>query len=167
MHPNEELITKFYTAFKNSDAGGMNACYAPDVEFEDPVFPGLRGKRAMAMWAMLAERKADPNDRWFENVTADDHRGSAHWEAKYKFPLNGRPVHNKIDAQFEFKDGRITRHTDTFDFWKWSHMALGPVGLLLGWNPWFQSMLQKKLGQRLNEFIAAHPEYLEPPARPV
>lgn len=162
MHPNEQLIEKFYTSFKSSDPQGMNDCYAPDVEFSDPVFPGLKGKRAMAMWAMLGERKADPNDRWFENVEADDTRGSAHWEAKYKFPLNGRPVHNKIDATFEFADGKITKHTDTFDFWKWSRMALGPVGALLGWSSLFQGMMQKKLQQRLDEFIAAHPEYASP-----
>ncbi len=162
MHPNEQLIEKFYTSFKSSDPQGMNDCYAPDVEFSDPVFPGLKGKQAMAMWAMLGERKADPNDRWFENVAADDTRGSAHWEAKYKFPLNGRPVHNKIDATFEFADGKITKHTDTFDFWKWSRMALGPVGALLGWSSLFQGMMQKKLRQRLDEFIAAHPEYAPP-----
>jgi ketosteroid isomerase-like protein len=159
MHSNEELIAKFYTAFKNSDPAAMIDCYAPDVEFSDPVFPHLKGKRAMAMWAMLGERKADPNDRWFENVKADDEHGSAHWEARYAFPLNGRPVHNRIDAAFEFENGKIKKHTDTFDFWKWSRMALGAVGLLMGWNPLFQSALQKKLGKRLDEFIAAHPEY--------
>lgn len=159
MHPNEELIEKFYTGFKNSDAAAMNACYAPDVEFSDPVFPGLKGKRAMAMWAMLNERKADPNDRWFENVKADDKSGSAHWEAKYKFPLNGRPVHNKIDAAFEFKDGKISKHTDTFAFWSWTRQALGLMGVLMGWNPLFQSAMQKKLSKRLDDFIAEHPEY--------
>ena len=102
MHPNEKLIEMFYTAFKNSDPKTMAECYHPDVEFSDPVFPYLKGKRAMAMWALLGQRKADPNDRWFENIRADDKTGSAHWEAKYKFPANGRPVHNKIDAKFEF-----------------------------------------------------------------
>lgn len=159
MHPNERLIEKFYTSFKGSDPQGMVDCYAPEIEFSDPVFPRLQGKRAMAMWAMLNERKADPKDRWFENVKADDTRGSAHWEAKYAFPLNGRPVHNKIDAQFEFKDGKIIKHTDTFDFWKWSRMALGLPGTLLGWTSFFQSAMQKKIAQRLDAFIAAHPEY--------
>lgn len=159
MHPNEKLIETFYTGFKNSDAAAMNGCYAPEVKFSDPVFPHLEGKRAMAMWAMLTERKADPESRWFEQVKADDARGSAHWEAKYAFPLNGRPVHNKIDAVFEFKDGKIVKHTDTFDFWAWSKMAFGLTGTLFGWSSLFQSALQKKLGQRLDAFIAAHPEY--------
>ena len=157
MHPNEKLIEAFYTAFKNSDPAGMAACYHPDIEFSDPVFPALRGNRARAMWAMLGERKADPNDRTFDSIKADDTRGSAHWEAKYKFPDTGRPVHNRIDAVFEFEDGKIRRHTDTFDFWGWSRMALGPVGLLLGWGP-LKGPVRKKVAATLDQFIAEHPE---------
>jgi ketosteroid isomerase-like protein len=158
MHPNEKLIEAFYTAFKNSDPAGMAACYHPDIEFSDPVFPALRGNRARAMWAMLGERKADPNDRTFDSIKADDTRGSAHWEAKYKFPDTGRPVHNRIDAVFEFEDGKIRRHTDTFDFWGWSRMALGPVGLLLGWGP-LKGPVRKKVAARLDAFIDKHAEF--------
>ena len=157
MHPNEKLIETFYTAFKNSDGPGMAACYHPDVEFSDPVFPGLTGRRARGMWAFLCRNKANPDDRWFENVRADDTRGSAHWEAKYKFPSNGRPVHNRIDATFEFEGGKIRRHTDVFDFWGWSRQALGAPGLLLGWGP-LKAPLRKKLAQALDEFLAEHPE---------
>ena len=159
MHPNHQLIEKFYTGFKNSDVASMLACYHPDVEFSDPVFPSLRGKRAKAMWAFLGQRRADPNDRTFNTVSADAKSGSAHWEAKYVFPATGRKVHNRIDARFEFQDGLIRRHVDTFDFWKWSGMALGPVGSLLGWTPFLQSKVRKQVGAKLDEFIAAHPEF--------
>jgi uncharacterized protein len=46
MHPNEKLIEAFYTGFRNSDPVAMAACYEPDVEFSDPIFPNLRGSRA-------------------------------------------------------------------------------------------------------------------------
>jgi ketosteroid isomerase-like protein len=157
MHPNEKVIEAFYTAFKHSDAPAMVACYHDDVEFSDPVFPALKGRRARAMWAMLGQRKADPNDRTFSDVKANDERGSAHWEARYNFPSTGRPVHNRIDAEFEFKDGKILRHTDRFDFWTWSRMAFGLPGLLLGWGP-LRGPVRKKLAVMLDEFIAAHPE---------
>jgi ketosteroid isomerase-like protein len=157
MHANEKLIETFYTAFQNSDPAAMAACYHPEVEFSDPVFPYLKGKRACAMWAFLGQRKADPKDRWFNSIRADDTRGSAHWEAKYKFPATGRPVHNRIDAEFEFQDGKIRRHTDRFDFWAWSRMAFGPAGLLLGWGP-LKGPVRKKIGKTLDEFIEAHPE---------
>ena len=159
MHDHAKLIEKFYTGFKNSDVASMLACYHPDVTFSDPVFPELRGKRAKAMWAFLGQRRADPNDRTFDNVTADANIGSAHWEAKYVFPQTGRKVHNRIDARFEFKDGLIHRHVDTFDFWKWSAMALGPAGLLLGWTPFLKSKVRKQVGAKLDEFIAAHAEF--------
>ena len=109
------------------------------------------------MWMMLCQRKADPSTRTFENIKADDKTGSAHWEARYNFPLNGRPVHNVIDAAFEFEGGLIRRHTDTFDFWRWSRMAFGAPGVLLGWGP-LKGPVRKKLAARLDEFIAAHPE---------
>jgi ketosteroid isomerase-like protein len=159
MHPHAQLIETFYTSFKNSDPAGMIACYHPDIEFSDPVFPGLRGNRAKAMWAMLGQNKADPNNRWFERVEADDRTGRAHWEAKYNFPLNGRPVHNKIDAAFEFQDGKIRKHTDTFDFYVWSKQAFGAPAVLLGWTPFFQKKVQTSLSQRLDQFIEGHPEF--------
>ena len=158
MNPNEKLIETFYTAFKNSDPAGMAACYHDDVQFSDPVFPDLKGNRARAMWALLGQRKADPNDRWFSGIEADDHHGRAHWEARYRFPTNGRSVHNKIDAEFEFNDGRIIRHTDRFNFWKWSRMALGTPGLLLGWTPLLKNAVRKQLAKTLDQFIAEHPE---------
>ncbi len=159
MQASEDLIRRFYSAFKNSDSGAMIACYHPEVEFTDPVFPGLKGKRAMAMWAFLCQRKADPASRWFENVRTSGEQGFAHWEAKYAFPLNGRPVHNKIEATFSFRDGKVVRHVDHFDFWRWSRMAFGPVGWALGWTPFFRKAVQKKLGARLDEFIAQNPTY--------
>jgi len=158
MHPNEKLIETFYKAFQSSDAAGMAACYHPDVEFSDPVFPSLKGKRACAMWALLNQRKADPNDRTYGSIQADDKRGKAHWEAKYKFPANGRPVHNKIDAEFEFEDAKIRRHTDRFDFWGWSRQAIGPAGILLGWGP-LKGPVRKTVAKTLEEFIEKHPEY--------
>src|SRR5258706_15585665 len=107
MHPNEQLITDFYTAFNNHDAAGMIACYASDIVFTDPVFMELHGKEAKAMWQMLAGRSKDLT-LVFNNVHADDKTGTAHWEATYTFSSTGRKVLNVIDAVFEFKDGKIS-----------------------------------------------------------
>lgn len=143
MHSNARLIETFYTSFQQRDAEGMVACYHPEVRFSDPVFHELEGPRACAMWRMLCARAKDL-DITFSDVTADDTRGSAHWEARYTFTATGRFVHNVIDARFEFADGRIKRHHDTFDLWRWSGMALGPIGRVLGWLPPLQSSIKKK-----------------------
>jgi ketosteroid isomerase-like protein len=152
MNRNEKLITQFYTAFQNSDYKAMADCYHPDITFSDPVFPLLKGKEVTSMWAMLCQRKADPASRTFYKVHADENTGSAHWEAKYNFPLNGRFVHNVIEAAFTFKDGKIIRHIDSFDFYRWSRMAFGWKGLLLGWTPFFKNKVRVSVRGRLDQF---------------
>jgi hypothetical protein len=87
------------------------------------------------------------------DVYADDEKGSAHWEARYSFSKSGRRVHNVIEASFVFKDGKIIRHTDRFDLWKWSSMALGPLGTFLGWTPFVQSAIRKEARQGLEKFM--------------
>ncbi len=53
------MIERFYDAFGRRDGAAMEACYAPDVHFSDPVFVDLRGAEAGAMWRMLT----GPRDR--------------------------------------------------------------------------------------------------------
>ncbi|HEX8826368.1 MAG TPA: nuclear transport factor 2 family protein [Archangium sp.] len=152
MHPNAQLLTDFYSAFQRRDAQAMAACYHPDAEFSDPVFPGLRHARVTSMWTMLCERGKDL-ELSFRDVQADDRTGSAHWEARYTFSGTGRKVLNRIDATFEFKDGKILRHTDRFDFWAWSRQALGPAGMVLGWSPFLRNKVRAQAGGTLDKFM--------------
>jgi len=149
---NGALIERFYGAFNDGDGEAMAACYAPGVEFSDPVFPDLRGARAGAMWRMLTEAPGDLRIELLEH-DADDERGSAHWKAHYTFTQTGRPVVNDIQASFRFADGLIAEHRDEFSFHRWSRQALGPVGLLLGWTPILRSAVRRKAGGRLEEFL--------------
>ena len=80
--------------------------------------------------------------------------GSVSWEVRYDFTTTGRPVHNKVTAWFEFKDGKIIKHTDSFPFWRWSRMALGGPGLALGWTPLIKKKVQKMAGDNLNKFLS-------------
>jgi ketosteroid isomerase-like protein len=151
MHRNAELIRDFYTCFANRDARGMAACYHPSVKFSDEVFVELEGAKANAMWRMLCERGKDLKVE-FSDIRADDSKGSAHWEAWYTFSATGRPVHNKIDAQFEFRNKKIFRHRDTFDFYAWASQALGLKGRLLGWS----SFLKKRVRANAAKSLAAY-----------
>lgn len=152
MQPNEELITKFYNSFQKRDATGMIASYDPEVQFSDPVFTDLKGDRAKAMWQMLCSRSTDLHIV-FNNVQANDDVGRAHWAATYTY--SGRKVRNVIDAAFQFKNGKIVRHQDSFDLWKWAGMALGPIGVVLGWTPFIQSKIRRSAQERLEKFIQA------------
>ncbi|MCK5702831.1 MAG: nuclear transport factor 2 family protein, partial [Cyclobacteriaceae bacterium] len=75
-----------------------------------------------------------------------------HWEAYYSFSKTGRKVHNIINAEFEFKDGKIIKHIDNFDLYKWSKQALGIQGLILGWTGFFKKKLHKQTNKMLYYF---------------
>jgi len=153
---NRALIQKFYESFQRKDAAGMVACYADDVRFTDPVFETLDGKKAGAMWTMLVGGGGDLRLE-FKDVKADDTSGSAHWDAYYTFSGTGRFVHNSIDAAFEFRDGKITRHVDTFDLHKWAGQALGLKGKLFGGFGFVQSKIRSMAAGRLAAYLAKNP----------
>ena len=153
MHPNAALIQQFYQAFQQLDAERMASCYHPEVHFSDPVFSDLRGAEAADMWRMLASR-AQAFSLSFSDVRADDQQGQANWVANYTFSQTGCTVVNKIHARFEFRDGKIIRHIDTFDLWRWAHQALGLKGLLLGWTPLVRNTIRRQAAKGLAQFRA-------------
>lgn len=155
---NAVVVEKFYTAFQNKDWEGMLQCYHDDIHFSDPVFPDLKGKRAKAMWHMLVSSSKDLTVT-FSDIHTTSEKGSGHWEAIYPFSKTGRTVHNKINAQFIFKDGLILRHKDHFSLWKWSQMALGLSGLLLGWTPFMKKKIQLMAETNLGSFISKNSAY--------
>ena len=155
-HPNAELLTRFYEGFAKLDAAPMRAVYAPDAHFSDPAFPDLRGADIGAMWTMLSQTAKDFRLE-FRDVTADDRFGTVHWEAWYRFG-GKRPVHNVIDAKFTFENGLVTRHIDTFDFWRWSRQALGVPGLLLGWSPFLKKAVNTRAAAGLAQWKAKQPK---------
>lgn len=153
MHPNVELIETFYSAFARGDAETMAACYTTDAHFSDPVFPKLHGLEVGDMWRMLTSRAQDFSLK-FDDVSADDVRGEAHWIATYVFSQTGRVVINDIRAEFIFKNGKIAQHKDRFDLWRWARQALGIKGLLLGWAPFVQSAIRLQAAKGLSVFLA-------------
>jgi len=152
MHPNEQLIERFYQSFQKQDAAGMLECYHPDIHFSDPVFTHLQGIQAGGMWRMLCANAKDFSLQ-YSDIQADDDSGKAHWEARYTFSQTKRPVHNRIDARFHFQDGKIIHHQDHFNFWRWSRMALGTSGLLLGWTPFLKAKVRGSAEKNLQKFM--------------
>ena len=148
------LIETFYNAFKELDADTMCSCYHNDVVFEDPAFGRLEGERAKAMWQMLCESQKDKSFTVeVSNINTNGTEGSAHWEAFYVFRKSGRKVHNKIDAQFEFKDGLIITHKDNFNLHRWARQALGFKGLVIGRTRYFKNKLKTQTNRLLDKYI--------------
>lgn len=130
----------------------MASLYHPEARFKDAAFNLNSGKEAGAMWTMLVTAGKDLRIE-FRDVRAEGDQGSAHWEAWYTFSKTGRKVHNIIEAQFEFKDGLIYRHTDQFDFARWSRQALGLTGWLLGWSRFLKNKVSSTAMKNLRRFM--------------
>lgn len=149
---NEQIIRTFYESFAQNDADAMVSCYHDAVEFSDPAFGFLKGADAKNMWRMLVERAKGDIKINYSNVSANEKTGSADWTADYLFSKTNRKVHNEIHAEFEFQDGKILRHTDTFDVWKWSKQALGLPGVLLGWSGFMQNKIRRTALESLRKY---------------
>ncbi len=159
MDQNRAVIDKFYQAFQQRDWKIMQACYHPEVTFSDPAFPDLNYQEVKAMWHMLCENAQDFSLE-YSDIRQTGNKATCRWEARYTFSRSGRKVHNLIQAQVEFKDGLIARHHDVFNFWRWSQMALGFSGLLLGWSSFLKRKVQSMARKSLLKFMSEHPQYL-------
>lgn len=150
----ESLIDTFYKAFNDLDADSMVDCYHEDIVFEDPAFGILKGNQPKNMWRMLCHSQKGKDFKIMHSIIhSDENTGTAHWEAFYTFGKTGRKVHNKIDARFEFQDGKIIRHTDAFNLNNWAKQALGPVAYLYSFTPFFKKQLNVKSNKVLTSFV--------------
>lgn len=90
----------------------------------------------------------------YSNIETTEKSGSAKWEAVYTFSKTGKKIINSIQAEFEFKEGKIIKHTDSFNLNKWFLNAFGWKGYLFIAIPFFQFKFKKKVRQTLESFIA-------------
>lgn len=155
---NEPLLRHFYESFRHKDYRSMAACYHPEATFRDEVFDLKNGKEIAAMWHMLCESGKDLRIE-FSDIRADGQSGRAHWEAYYTFSRTGRKVHNVIEARFEFRDGKIIRHADSFSFPRWARQAFGLTGWLLGWTPFLRNKVRQTAMKGLWRFMELHVEH--------
>jgi ketosteroid isomerase-like protein len=150
---NAALLARFYAALGARDAQAMAACYHRDATFSDPVFPALDRDGVAAMWRMLCARGRDLRVA-ASRIEADAAAGRAHWDATYTYAPTRRPVENRVDATFAFRDGLIVRHDDRFDLARWMRQALGAKGLLLGWLPPARRAVQATAARALADWRA-------------
>lgn len=149
---NKDLIEKFYTAFQNLDAKTMNSCLAENIEFEDPAFGKLKGDKVKFMWQFLCKNAKEFTIE-FSEITVSGNKGTAHWEAYYTFSQTGNRVHNIIEANFEFKDGLIVKHTDDFNLKVWVKQAMGSAVGLIGGSFFMKNAVRKKSNNLLANYI--------------
>ena len=152
----KEILNSFYKAFAQGNTEQMLSHYHPEATFKDPAFGELSEEEVKAMWTMLMERAKGNLKIEHEILEANETSGKVLWQAKYVYGKNKRPVHNKIKANIQIKDGLIIRHVDEFNLWKWSKQALGMSGLLLGWSSFLKNKIQSGAKISLAKFMNQH-----------
>lgn len=166
--PHAQRIREFYKCFAIGDYHGMQACLHDDVKFHDMGFD-LQGKGPVGlMWQMICLMPDGIRVR-LADVGLKNGKWTAHWECHYYFRREPdsapRPVHNKIEATFQFKDGLIVGHEDTCDFWNWFKQATGNVGGMLEYADWLEDHMlsvvniEEILKQRVRESAQAKLNY--------
>ncbi len=155
MPTNEEVITRFYSAFQKLDHQTMNSCYSNEIVFSDPVFGLLRGEEAKSMWEMLCKNARDFSLTFTNIQLLDEEYATCNWVATYTFSKTGNKVVNKIKAFMKLKDGKILEHSDAFRLSTWIGQALGWKGKLFGWMNWMKRKVQKSARKNLINFIEA------------
>lgn len=147
-----KIATGFYSAFAKGDADKMITYYDDHIGFEDPTFGKLNGNQAKMMWEMLLERSKGNLEIIFNVIETTNNTAIVKWEARYPFSKTGRDIHNKVTAQLTIKNGKIIKHIDKFNLWKWSQQAFGFKGFLIGWTPFFKAKLQLEIAKQLNSY---------------
>jgi hypothetical protein len=154
-------IQRLYAAFERRDGEAMQALYAPQATFEDPVFE-LHGAREIGgMWRMLCRSaKKRSRNEWSlaaRGIEVEGRRGRAQWEVTYLYGAGDRLVHNIVAAEFEFADdGLILRHVDRFDFRAWARQALGLPGKWFGGTAWMQRYVRRQAAHKLERYLSSH-----------
>lgn len=154
MSTNEQVITKFYSAFQQRDADTMNSCYSDDIVFSDPAFGLLQGQEVKAMWEMLCKNAKDFSLSFSNIQLLDEEYATCNWVATYTFSKTGRRVVNNIKAYMKLKDGKIIEHSDAFKLSKWASQALGIPGVLFGWTNFMKRKIQKTARQSLEKYMS-------------
>lgn len=153
MPDNKAIIEKFYTSFRQLDAGGMNSCYSDDIVFSDPVFMILKGDEVKAMWEMLCKNARNFSLSFSDIEILDEEYATCKWQAKYTFSKTGREVTNNVKAYVRIIDGKITEHSDAFRLSTWIGQALGWKGLLFGWSGYLKKKVQHGARESLLKYM--------------
>lgn len=153
MQSNENIISRFYTAFQKLDYKTMNDCYSYDIVFSDPVFLVLKGDDAKAMWEMLCRNAKDFSLSYSNIRSVDEEYYTCDWTATYTFSKTGRRVVNNVKAFMRLKDGKIIEHSDGFRLSTWISRAFGWKGILFGWSGFMKRAVQKRARKNLIAFI--------------
>lgn len=152
MEQEKDIIRTFYNAFQEKNYETMQLLYADNASFNDPVFQNLNAAQIKALWKMLCISSKNLVIE-LGQIESEGKAYSARWKAQYTYIPTGRKITNNIKANFVITKGKIVKHKDEFNFYRWIIQALGMKGLLFGWSPSVKKQIRKQATRSLLLFM--------------
>ncbi|AVN64236.1 MULTISPECIES: nuclear transport factor 2 family protein [Mesoplasma] len=150
MMEKEIILKDFYDAFTKGDFKKMNSLYDESIVFNDPIFKDLNNKQVTTMWkSLLSNKKESKFEVSYELLNENDYLFVT-WTATYLFGPKRRKVTNIVDSRMEVKDGKIIKHTDSFNFKKWAKQSIGGPAFIFGNQKWFKNKVSKAAIEKIS-----------------
>ncbi|AVN60196.1 ketosteroid isomerase [Mesoplasma entomophilum] len=139
----ELILRKFYEAFTKGDFKKMNSLYDDSIVFNDPIFKNLNNKQVTNMWKSLLSNKKESKFEVSYEIIKENKDIFVRWTATYLFGPKKRKVTNVVDSKMEVVNGKIVKHTDSFNFKKWAKQSIGGPAYIFGNQKWFKNKVSK------------------------
>lgn len=144
----KEIAIKFYDAFSVANIDVLKQLYDKKLIFNDNIFVNLDYNETISMWSSLLVGNKNMSIK-YEIKKYSEKYVEVEWIADYLFTSTNRNVKNIILAKMEIDQGKIINHKDNFDFYKWSQMAFGITGVLIGWTSFFKNKVRTEAYNKL------------------
>ena len=144
----KEIAIKFYDAFSAANIDVLKQLYDKKLIFNDNIFVNLDYNETISMWSSLLVGNKNMSIK-YEIKKYSEKYVEVEWIADYLFTSTNRNIKNIILAKMEIDQGKIINHTDNFDFYKWSQMAFGITGVLIGWTSFFKNKVRTEAYNKL------------------
>jgi len=129
--PHSLLLVKYLQAIKEQDLKTISSCFHEEAEFYEPAYGKLTGPKIAAWWTFFFAQAKEFHSE-FDSLKVNGDKATVHSEHWYYWNATGAGVHNLVESEFDFKDGKIFRQIDNYNLNAWAFQAL--ESKFMGWT---------------------------------
>ena len=168
---NREVVTAFFSAYRDHQPEQMGRWLHPEVEFSDLAFEKLTGDNVGAMWhwfcVPFGKRDQPIKVPDFEITGESGDTVLVRYRVRYELDRGKHKVDYPIASTVTLRDGRIRRQEDRLAIskFRFAWMAAGFPNCLFAYTPQFDKKLRAKMSGGLAAFLGQ--QQLAQAAKPV
>ena len=138
----KDIIESFFKALQNRDFKKMESCYDRNIQYFDPLYGFLKKNEVMYMWKLFYLPLQEFNMS-FENMKDE---GEGYYSIQYEFSFFNQHVNRqltrKIKSHIRIVNGLIAEQSNAFRIHEWCKQENGIIGVLIGWNKYYQNKIK-------------------------